>query len=109
MQNNLHELWALLNYLHPSIFTVSEPFDNAFDMGAETISIDRKTLDAAHHLLRPLMLRRLKTEVRDPGVASGHNKHLELSRVSCGVMVIVRSNCTRLMLGGVWTRKIYDM
>ena len=65
LQNNLHELWALLNYLHPSIFTVSEPFDDAFEMGAETINIDRKTLDAAHHLLRPLMLRRLKTEVRD--------------------------------------------
>ena len=64
MQNNLHELWALLNYLHPSIFTVTEPFDDAFELGSESINIDRKTLDSVHHLLRPLMLRRLKTEVR---------------------------------------------
>ena len=64
MQNNLHELWALLNYLHPSIFTVMEPFDDAFELNSESINIDRKTLDSAHHLLRPLMLRRLKTEVR---------------------------------------------
>ena len=63
MQNNLHELWALLNYLHPSIFTVMEPFDDAFELNSESINIDRKTLDSAHHLLRPLMLRRLKTEV----------------------------------------------
>ena len=67
LQNNLHELWALLNYLHPSIFTVMEPFDNAFELGVETINIDRETLDSAHHLLRPLMLRRLKTEVGSSG------------------------------------------
>ena len=67
LQNNPHELWALLNYLHPSIFTVMEPFDDAFELGAESINIDRETLNSAHHLLRPLMLRRLKTEVGSSG------------------------------------------
>ena len=30
IQNNLHELWALLNFLYPDIFTSSEPFDTSF-------------------------------------------------------------------------------
>lgn len=32
MQNNLHELYALLSYLHPDIFTNASPFDDAFDL-----------------------------------------------------------------------------
>lgn len=31
-QNNLHELYALLSYLFPDVFTSSEPFDSAFDL-----------------------------------------------------------------------------
>ena len=30
LQNNLTELWALLNVLYPNVFTTSEPFDDAF-------------------------------------------------------------------------------
>lgn len=32
MQNDLHELYALLSYLHPKVFTDSAPFDDAFDL-----------------------------------------------------------------------------
>ena len=32
LQNNLHELYALLNFLYPDVFTDSTPFDNAFDL-----------------------------------------------------------------------------
>lgn len=32
LQNNLHELYALLSYLFPDVFTSSEPFDSAFDL-----------------------------------------------------------------------------
>ncbi len=32
LQNNLHELYALLSFMHPDIFTTSEPFDQAFDL-----------------------------------------------------------------------------
>jgi len=31
LQNNLHELWSLLNFLLPEIFDSSEMFDNWFD------------------------------------------------------------------------------
>ncbi len=32
LQNNLHELWALLNFLLPEVFTSSEEFDEWFDL-----------------------------------------------------------------------------
>ena len=43
MQNNLHELWALLNFLLPEIFSSAEKFDEWFnvqdkDSEAEVVS-----------------------------------------------------------------------
>ena len=35
LQNNLHELWALLNLLVPEIFSSSEDFDEWFDISTE--------------------------------------------------------------------------
>jgi SWI/SNF-related matrix-associated actin-dependent regulator of chromatin subfamily A member 5 len=32
LQNNLHELWALLNFLLPEVFGSSEDFDEFFDL-----------------------------------------------------------------------------
>ena len=32
LQNNLHELWALLHFLHPEMFSDSRVFDAAFDL-----------------------------------------------------------------------------
>ena len=61
LQNNLHELWALLYYLESDIFTVSTPFDNAFNL--TTNQCDNEVLNKAHHLLALFQLRRLKSEV----------------------------------------------
>lgn len=33
LQNNLHELWSLLNFLLPEIFSSSSDFDEWFDLG----------------------------------------------------------------------------
>jgi SNF2 family DNA or RNA helicase len=33
LQNNLHELWALLNFLLPEVFSSSEKFEEWFSMG----------------------------------------------------------------------------
>jgi SWI/SNF-related matrix-associated actin-dependent regulator of chromatin subfamily A member 5 len=64
VQNNLRESWSLLNYLSPRIFTDSTAFDSAFNlMDQKNISIDREVLDRAHYLMRPFVLRRLKSEV----------------------------------------------
>jgi len=32
LQNNLHELWSLLNFLLPEVFTSAEDFDEWFDL-----------------------------------------------------------------------------
>jgi SNF2 family DNA or RNA helicase len=61
LQNNLHELWALLNFLLPDVFASSEDFDRWFDIeGADDqVSVVTKL----HRVLRPFLLRRLKAEV----------------------------------------------
>ena len=35
LQNNLHELWSLLNFLLPEIFSSADDFDDWFDLGAK--------------------------------------------------------------------------
>ena len=92
LQNNLHELWALLNFLVPQIFTSSDEFDAMFsnvEDGAGIISNSSNSNSSAegegeegepevtaeekdafkadvlrklHAILRPFMLRRMKTE-----------------------------------------------
>mmetsp|Transcript_23315 Transcript_23315/g.44503 ORF Transcript_23315/g.44503 Transcript_23315/m.44503 type:complete len:1563 (+) Transcript_23315:317-5005(+) len=62
LQNNLHELWAILQLLYPAAFQhSSEAFDKAFNLTKS--SVDKDMLNAAHHLLQPFMLRRIKSEV----------------------------------------------
>mmetsp|Transcript_12809 Transcript_12809/g.21980 ORF Transcript_12809/g.21980 Transcript_12809/m.21980 type:complete len:1939 (+) Transcript_12809:3717-9533(+) len=61
LQNNLHELWALLNYLYPAIFTESSTFDSCFDLAKQIVETDM--LAKAHYLIRPFVLRRTKGEV----------------------------------------------
>lgn len=61
LQNNLVELWALLNFLYPDIFTSNEPFAEAFDLTNNIVN--KETLQNAKKLLSLFMLRRLKDEV----------------------------------------------
>lgn len=62
LQNNLHELWSLLNYLYPEYFVDSELFDNGFNIGANSV-VDKSILLKCNVLLQRFMLRRLKAEV----------------------------------------------
>ena len=61
LQNNLHELWALLNYLMPTFFDSSEDFDSWFD--SDEFIENEQLVKRLHSILKPLMLRRLKAEV----------------------------------------------
>eukprot|EP00727_Mastigamoeba_balamuthi_P011170 m51a1_g6676 putative myb domain-containing protein (1645) ;mRNA; f:210997-220030 len=60
LQNNLHELWALLNFLLPEVFASSEDFDAWFKLDPEN---QKDTVAKLHKVLRPFLLRRLKSEV----------------------------------------------
>jgi len=61
LQNNLHELWALLNFLLPDVFASAEKFDEWFQIDSESQK-DEAVLQL-HKLLRPFLLRRVKAEV----------------------------------------------
>lgn len=63
VQNNLHELYAILSFLHPDVFTSSEPFDKAFNLNTAEHKVDAGLLEKAHFLMRPFILRRVKGEV----------------------------------------------
>ncbi|CAL0330673.1 unnamed protein product [Lupinus luteus] len=61
LQNNLHELWALLNFLLPEIFSSSETFDEWFQISGE--NDQEEVVQQLHKVLRPFLLRRLKSDV----------------------------------------------
>lgn len=63
LQNNLQELWALLNFLMPSIFSSSHDFNEWFDISNITLNDQNFMIIQLHKILRPFMLRRLKREV----------------------------------------------
>lgn len=63
LQNNLHELWALLNFLMPDIFASSERFDELFNLQIVDADAKRAIIEQLHKLLRPFVLRRLKHDV----------------------------------------------
>jgi SWI/SNF-related matrix-associated actin-dependent regulator of chromatin subfamily A member 5 len=60
LQNNLHELWALLNFLLPDVFGDSSAFDDWFsEQGADSDTV----VQQLHKVLRPFLLRRVKADV----------------------------------------------
>ncbi|UZP40748.1 hypothetical protein NXS19_008564 [Fusarium pseudograminearum] len=73
LQNNLKELWSLLHFLLPNIFTDWEAFESWFDFsdlqdeeGTEEFIADQKKqalVKKIHLILQPMLLRRVKADV----------------------------------------------
>jgi ATP-dependent DNA helicase len=67
LQNNLAELWSLLNFILPDIFTDLDIFQEWFNLSpAETgLSTSRTTriVSSLHAILKPFLLRRMKVDV----------------------------------------------
>eukprot|EP00826_Nyctotherus_ovalis_P044375 TRINITY_DN4788_c0_g3_i4.p1 TRINITY_DN4788_c0_g3~~TRINITY_DN4788_c0_g3_i4.p1 ORF type:complete len:973 (+),score=385.78 TRINITY_DN4788_c0_g3_i4:76-2994(+) len=73
LQNNLTELWALLNFLLPKIFASSEDFERWFNRPFAKMGVEKNILlneeerlliiNRLHQVLRPFLLRRMKKEV----------------------------------------------
>nr|AEI98633.1 hypothetical protein 111O18.20 [Coffea canephora] len=73
LQNNLTELWSLLNFILPDIFNSDQEFESWFDLSGkgsnealrEELEEKRRTQVVAklHSILRPFLLRRLKSDV----------------------------------------------
>nr|XP_023907870.1 ISWI chromatin-remodeling complex ATPase CHR17-like [Quercus suber]POF16274.1 lymphocyte-specific helicase [Quercus suber] len=68
LQNNLHEMWALLHWLYPDVFGIetADTFKRAFDLSKGHVSTT--FMDHARNLLELIMLRRMKSS---PGVNLG--------------------------------------
>lgn len=62
LQNNLKELWALLNFLMPRLFDSAQEFKDLFTVKSDDGS-QEQIIKQIHRLLRPFMLRRLKVDV----------------------------------------------
>ena len=60
LQNNLHELWALLNFLLPDVFSDSAAFDQWFQQQNQD---QDAVVQQLHKVLRPFLLRRVKSDV----------------------------------------------
>lgn len=73
LQNNLSELWSLLNFLVPDAFTDLEHFESMFDFSdikdedghEKFIQEKRKTVSTLHAILKPFLLRRVKGDVEN--------------------------------------------
>ena len=78
LQNELHELWSLLNFIHPSIFSSSESFEKWFSTPFDKMPVGSQdkenhqsmneeekllVINRLHAILRPFMLRREKSQV----------------------------------------------
>lgn len=73
LQNNLTELWSLLNFLLPEAFSDLEHFESMFDFSdvqdkdghKQFMSKERqkRTVASLHAILKPFLLRRVKNDV----------------------------------------------
>ncbi|GMM46784.1 DNA translocase [Pichia kluyveri] len=74
LQNNLHELWALLNFLLPDVFGDNEIFNEWFERenkgndeengnGNENDDKGKEAVDKLRKILSPFLLRRIKSDV----------------------------------------------
>ncbi|KAM0937902.1 putative DNA helicase chromatin remodeling SNF2 family [Dioscorea sansibarensis] len=70
LQNNLAELWSLLNFILPDIFSSHQEFESC--LGGPTMSVNLKrqkknggfkVISKLHSILRPFLLRRMKADV----------------------------------------------
>ena len=66
LQNNLFELWSLLNFMMPSLFTSNEDFQQWFDFRDKDKEANKKNMElieSMHKILRPFLLRRTKKDL----------------------------------------------
>uniref|UniRef100_A0A8C4UB70 Proliferation-associated SNF2-like protein n=1 Tax=Falco tinnunculus TaxID=100819 RepID=A0A8C4UB70_FALTI len=71
LQNNLAELWSLLNFLLPDVFDDLKSFESWFDITTITETAEdiiakereQNILHMLHQILTPFLLRRLKSDV----------------------------------------------
>ncbi|KAK4057852.1 putative DNA helicase ino80 [Microbotryomycetes sp. JL221] len=70
IQNSMHELWALLHFIMPSLFDSHDEFSEWFSKDIESSAeakgaMNEHQLRRLHMILKPFMLRRIKKNVQN--------------------------------------------
>jgi len=67
LQNNLKELFSLLNFICPEIFVNYKDLDSFLHKDSDNTAVEeeksKKVVEALHKILRPFLLRRVKADV----------------------------------------------
>ena len=67
LQNNLKELFSLLNFICPEIFVDYKDLDSFLHKDSQHTDVEeeasKKVVEALHKILRPFLLRRVKSDV----------------------------------------------
>ena len=68
LQNNLMELWSLMHFLMPTVFQSHKDFQDWFSNPVSSMiegkeQMNQRLIQRLHAILRPFLLRRLKSEV----------------------------------------------
>ncbi|KAK2975575.1 hypothetical protein RJ640_014062 [Escallonia rubra] len=115
--NNLEELWSLLNFLLPNIFNSSEDFSQWFNKPFESngssspdealLSEEENLLitNRLHQVLRPFVLRRLKEKVEN----ELPEKIERLVRCEASAYQKLLMKRVQEHLGGFGTSKVHDL
>ena len=79
LQNNMKELFALLNFICPEIFSAYADLESFLHKDDEMAEGDeeksKKVVEALHKILRPFLLRRVKSDVEKNLLPSKFNTH----------------------------------
>ncbi|GJD11298.1 Transcription regulatory protein SNF2 [Galdieria sulphuraria] len=100
LQNSLSELWSLLNFVLPNIFSSSETFESWFAAPFASIPGEKADLSEEetlliirrlHQVLRPFLLRRLKSDVLRMGdQLPTKQEHVILCEISAWQKMVYR-------------------
>ncbi|KAJ8522231.1 hypothetical protein ONZ45_g1180 [Pleurotus djamor] len=79
LQNNIAELWSLLNFVLPEIFKDVDTFQDMFNLPTleKAIGSERagRLITSLHDILKPFLLRRLKSDVfKDDGTGTSRGR-----------------------------------
>lgn len=85
LQNNMMELWSLMHFLMPNIFESHRTFEELFSkpmtgMVEGNEKYNKAIIEKLHKVLRPFLLRRLKSEVEKQ--MPKKYEHVEMCRLS---------------------------
>ncbi|KAL0208680.1 hypothetical protein P9112_011267 [Eukaryota sp. TZLM1-RC] len=83
LQNNLGELWSLLNFLRPDVFNDVELFLEWFNYESEIESSE--ITSNLHSILKPFVLRRVKSDVEDLPPKTETLVHVQLTQLQKGI------------------------